>query len=87
MFRVEWVQEAVDELATIWTDADSARRQRITEAAHALDQELQSDPFRQSESRDGDIRILFSSPLAVLFEVDSVGNAVWILHVWNFRSR
>jgi hypothetical protein len=53
MFRVEWLREAVGELAELWTEADSPFRQAITEANHALDQELQADPFRVSESREG----------------------------------
>jgi hypothetical protein len=70
MFRVEWLREAVGELAELWIEADSPFRQAITEATHALDQELQADPFRVSESREGDVRISFSKPLAILFEVD-----------------
>ena len=31
MFRVEWLQEAVGELADIWIKADSQARQAITE--------------------------------------------------------
>ncbi len=45
MFRVEWLQEAVGELADIWTRADSQSRQAITEATHKLDRELQTDPL------------------------------------------
>jgi hypothetical protein len=67
MFRVEWLREAVGELAELWIEANSPLRQAITEATHALDQELQADPFRRSESREGEVRILFSNPLAVLF--------------------
>ena len=86
MFRVEWLQEAVSELADVWIKADSPSRQSITEATHTLDQELQADPFRQSESREGEVRILFADPLAVLFEVDPRQRLMWILHVWKFRQ-
>jgi hypothetical protein len=58
----------VNELADIWINADSPLRQKITEATQSLDQELQVDPFRHSESREGDVRILFAPPLAILFE-------------------
>ena len=85
MFRVEWLQEAVGELAELWIAADSPGRQAITKATHALDQELQTDPFRASESRDADVRIAFSIPLAILFEADLEERIVWILHVWSFR--
>jgi hypothetical protein len=37
MFRVEWLREAVGELAELWIEADSPFRQAITEATHALD--------------------------------------------------
>ena len=86
MFRVEWLREAVSELADLWIKADSPFRQVITEATHALDQELQADPFRGSESREEEVRTLFSDPLAILFEVDPQQRIVWILHVWTFRQ-
>jgi hypothetical protein len=86
MFRVEWLSEAVSELADIWIKADSQSRQVITEATHNLDRELQTDPFRESESREGEVRVLFTRPLGVLFEVDAAQRIVWILHVWSFRQ-
>jgi hypothetical protein len=61
MFRVEWLRVAVGELAELWIEADSPFRQAITEATHALDQELQADPFRASDSREGEVRISFSA--------------------------
>ncbi len=85
MFRVEWLQEAVGELAAIWTKADSPSRQALTRATHALDQEFQADPFRHSESREGEVRILFADPLGVLFEVDPGRRIVWVLHIWTLR--
>jgi hypothetical protein len=87
MFRVEWLQEAVDELAGIWTQADSSSRQAVTAATHALDEELQANPYRQSESRDDEERVLFVYPLAVQVEVDLQRRIVWVLHVWRFRRR
>ena len=85
MFGVEWVQEAVDELADMWVNADSQSRQAITDATHELDRELQNDPYRESESREGDVRVAFASPLGVLFEVNAQQRIVSILHVWAFR--
>jgi hypothetical protein len=86
MWRVEWIQDALNELADLWTQADAALRRAITSATHSIDQELQADPFRQSESRD-DERVLFSYPLAVQFEVDEQQRRLWVLHVWRFRRR
>ena len=51
MFRVEWLQSALDELAEVWTEADSPARQAITAAAHRIEQLLQSQPHAQGESR------------------------------------
>jgi hypothetical protein len=65
MFRVEWLQEALDELTNLWLQADSSLRQAITAATHALDQELCVDPYRGSESREDEERVLFAYPLAV----------------------
>jgi hypothetical protein len=87
MFQVKWLQEALDELTRIWMQADSSLRQAITAATHTLDQELQTDPYRESESRDDDERLLFAYPLAVQVEVDPVKRIVWVLHVWQFRRR
>jgi len=57
MFRVEWIQAALDDLTTIWIDADSERRQLINRMSEAIDRELQVDPYRSSESRgDGEDR-------------------------------
>jgi hypothetical protein len=86
MYRVEWLREAVDELADIWVNADSQLRQAITQVTHNLDRELQADPFRESESREGEVRVVFARPLGVLFEVDAAQRIVRILHVWAFRQ-
>ncbi|MBI1917398.1 MAG: hypothetical protein HYS12_22080 [Planctomycetes bacterium] len=87
MFRVEWIQAALDDLASIWMQADAALRQAITTAAQTIDQQLEADPFRQSESREDDERVLFVYPLGAEIEVDLRQRIVWVLHVWQFRQR
>jgi hypothetical protein len=67
MFEVEWVQEAVDDLAELWTTGDSLARQSLTRATHTIDQELRTDPFRNSESREGEVLIMFADSLGLLF--------------------
>lgn len=69
MFQVEWLQEALDELTVLWLQADAALRQAITAATHAIDQELGQDPYRHSESREDDERVLFAFPLAVQWKL------------------
>jgi hypothetical protein len=87
MFRVEWIQAALDDVANLWMQADSVSRQAITSAANTLEQELQTDPYRQSESREDGERVLFAYPLGAQIEIDTPRRIVWILHVWRFRRR
>jgi hypothetical protein len=87
MFRVKWKQTALDELAAWWTQADSALRARITQAADAIDQRLVQDPFASSESRSGRRRIDILLPLAVSFEVNAKTSTVTVTHVNIVRSR
>jgi hypothetical protein len=87
MFRVEWVQIALDELTNIWMQADSSLRKAITSSTHMIDRELQDNPFQQSEFRDDEERVLFVYPLGVQFEVDLQERIIWVLHVWRFRRR
>ena len=44
MFRVEWLQSALDELTNLWTQAN---RQAITAATHLIDQKLGTDPHNE----------------------------------------
>jgi hypothetical protein len=81
------LQGALDDLASIWMQADSLLRQDITAATEALDQELQADPFRNSEAREEEERVLFAYPLAAQIEIDLSARRVWVLHIWRFRRR
>lgn len=83
MYRVEWIQTAIDELALVWILADSASRQSINHASDQIDPALVNDPLNVGESRleDHD-RLVFMPPLAVHFEVDAPNNIVWVLSVW-----
>jgi plasmid stabilization system protein ParE len=87
MFRVEWIQSALNELAQIWNQGDSARRAAITTASHRIDQTLEQDPHHAGESRPGGRRVLFESPLGVLFRIEMDGQTVTVLRCWQFRRR
>lgn len=87
MFTVRWKRSALNELATLWTQADSAMRQAITTANNRIDRELQHDPENRGESRGVGGRIYFEFPLGIRFEVDRQQSLVHILHVWSFRRR
>jgi hypothetical protein len=87
MFRVEWLQSALDELADLWTKADPVQRQAITGASHLLDQRLKRDPHVEGESRSRGRRITFAPPLAITFRIEPDGQTVTVLQVRMFRPR
>jgi hypothetical protein len=87
MFRVEWLQVALDELTTLWTGADATDRQGITTASHEIDQRLSNDPSNEGESRSPGCRITFVPPLAIRFQIEADGRTVTVLQIRFFRPR
>lgn len=87
MFQVRWKRSALDELAALWTQADSAMRLAITRATNRIDQELRGDPENRGESRGTQERVYFEFPLGIRFEVDRQLSLVHVLQVWSFRKR
>ncbi len=87
MYRVEWLQSALDELARLWTQADSSLRQAVSMATHQLDEILKNDPVHEGESRTKGRRITFLSPLAVIFRVEADDRAVTVVDVFLFVKR
>jgi hypothetical protein len=67
--------------------ADSGLRQAVTAAAHQIDQQLQTDPDEQGESRPKGRRIHFIHPLGLMFRIDKDEGAVSVLHVWDMQRR
>lgn len=51
MFSVRWEGQALNELAAVWTEADSVMRRDITAASRRIDLLLQGNPEQQGESR------------------------------------
>jgi hypothetical protein len=87
MFRVEWFQSAVNELATAWLQADSAERRSITDASQLIERRLQRGARTAGESRSGGRRIIFAPPLAAVFRVEADGQTVTVEQVRFFRPR
>jgi hypothetical protein len=87
MFTVRWKRSALDELAALWSSADSVMRQAITTATNQIDLGLQHDPIEKGESRGSEQRIWFMFPLGIRFEVDRQQSSVRVLHVWSYRRR
>ncbi len=87
MFRVDWLQSALTDLADAWVEADSAVRQAITTAAHQLEHDLRANPENVGESREEGHRIHFVYPLAATYQVDAAQSVVTILTIRPYRRR
>jgi hypothetical protein len=68
--------DAANELARIWLDAID--RQAIANAANSIDRQLAMAPLVVGESREGNSRILFESPLTVFYDVDEQDRQVTV---------
>lgn len=83
-YTVIWLPDAERELAALWLNAPN--RVIVTKAAAVIDQMLERDPENEGESRSNGRRILFASPLAVIYRVHRNERQVDVLHVWQFRT-
>jgi hypothetical protein len=78
---VTWTKSALDELAELWNN--SSNRQEVADAADRIDLILRSDPYGYSESREGNLRILFVPPLVALFEISDADRKVTVRAIWR----
>ena len=85
MYMVQWMEEALADLARLWIDADSNLRKLISVATNEIDRRLRKHPLDEGESRDGADRIFLWPPLGVTFEVSEQDRVLRILGVWQFR--
>ena len=83
-YHVRWKRSARDQLRCFWINA--ADRQAVTNAANAIDSELQRDPLNAGESRAGSRRILIVAPLVVVYRVDAQQRRVVVLSVRSLPS-
>ena len=84
-YTVLWTPEAEEQLAAIWIE--SSNRQAIREASQRIDESLRRDPASQGESRVGNERVVHDAPLGVTFEVIEADRTVFVIEVWQYRSR
>jgi mRNA-degrading endonuclease RelE of RelBE toxin-antitoxin system len=82
-YTVFWRPLAEQQLARLWTNA--ADRQEIASAADSIDSYLRFDAETKGESRSGRTRILFTSPLVVLFQVNEEDRTVYVTAVGRSR--
>jgi plasmid stabilization system protein ParE len=80
-YTVVWKPAAEEELTQLWTDADD--RSAVTAAADEIDRLLKSAPHDQGESRRGSVRVVFTGPLGVFFDVQDEDRLVSVLRVWR----
>jgi hypothetical protein len=80
-WTVGWIPSADKELTTLWTAGPD--RPEITAAADTIDRVLKRDPLTAGEKREGKERILFISPLAVYFKVETEDRKVTVTSVWR----
>ena len=87
MFRVEWLQSALDQFTDSWLKADSPVRQALTAASHQNDRELSHEPMNVGDSRDLNRRNQFVQPLTVTYEVDAGERMVTVLQICVYKPR
>jgi len=83
-YTVRWHRRSLDMLASLWLDAQ-AERATITEATALIDRVLQENPQEQGESREGNERVLFASPLVVSFTVNEPRQMVRVVNVRHLK--
>jgi len=87
MGQVLWTESALDELATLWLEADSVRRQAITAAQAQIDHLLENSPEDVGESRPNQRRVAFVPPLGVVFSVEESKEVAKVLRIWIIPGR
>jgi hypothetical protein len=86
MYHIEWLQSALEELAAVWTPANSELRRAIT-ASNMIEQRLWHNPRNEGESRAAGRRLTFIPPLAAIFRIEDDNQTVTIEHVQLFGRR
>jgi len=87
MFQVEWLEEALDDLVRVWKNADASERPGITAAIRRVDLRLNSSPYAQGESREGNERVLTELPLGLQTYVEFDKQLVSVAHLWYIECR
>ena len=70
MNDVNWTDEALDQLAVIYVEAEPRDRNDITDVTAAIDAVLAAEGDSAGESRGANGRIYFHAMLVVLFAVE-----------------
>jgi hypothetical protein len=84
MFSIFRSGEATLPLKQAWEQGGEHFRKAVLKATHEIDRALARDPHQQGESREGETRILLSSPVGVLFQIDDENRRVHVLRAWAY---
>ena len=86
--QIHWTKGAINELTEIYLNMlDKGSGAIITQAAARIDRALEVNPAETGESRDGDERIMFETPLTVYFEVRESEPVAVVTSIRRFRTR
>ena len=76
-FRIRWADEAQDTITFLFHGARD--RERLDECMSRIDERLRRNPVDESESREGNKRLLIDDALAIEFTIDPAAFRVHIL--------
>ena len=84
-YTVVWTQDAYQSLLDLASSVLAT--QQLIDAVDDIHRRLGEDPHKQGESRPGNRRIMFSSPLGVIFRIDIRLQQVVISEAWGYLPR
>lgn len=84
-YKVTWSESALQQYLALWTSATDP--DTVDAAANRIDSILLVDAEQQGEGRSGNERILFDSPLVVLFAVFASERIAYVLSVRWYGPR
>ncbi|HUY89911.1 MAG TPA: hypothetical protein VMV10_14340 [Pirellulales bacterium] len=76
-FKVDWLQNALDDLADAWSNAEN--RDAVNLAVEAIDDKLAENPTEFSDRMIEKLYFFSEPPLRVAFTVDEVSRMVRIV--------
>jgi hypothetical protein len=80
-YSVHWTEDALDELAAVWTAASD--RNAVTIASHRLEQDLARNPFTRGIRRNSVVnRTATDLPLGIDYEIIEDDKKVRVIRVW-----
>jgi len=82
-YNVIWRPKALRRLQRLWMA--STNPQAVLDASYRLTAQIRVEPRNTGESRQGDLRLAFDPPLALLFRIDPNNRDVIVVNVGKSR--